>query len=86
MNAFSPFLSYVSSYELYISWETWRMTPKNDIYATLDAGGILYSLSVLFYLFFGKTVWTHYCKYLYSVKFGWSYITFRLTQTIYFII
>ena len=52
-------------------------------YATRAAGGIIYSLSVLFLIIFGKAVRTHYCKYLYSVKSGWSEITLRLTQNIY---
>ena len=53
------------------------------IYATPAAGGIIYSLRVFFLFFFGKAVRTHYCKYLYSVKSGWSKITSRLTQNIY---
>ena len=53
-------------------------------YATPAAGGIIYSLNVFCFVFFGKTVRTHYCKYLYSVKSGWSQITCKLTQNIYF--
>ena len=44
-------------------------------YATRAAGGIIYSLSVPFLFIFGRTVRTDYCKYLYSVKSGWSQIT-----------
>ena len=34
------------------------------------AGGIIYSLSVPFFFFVGKTIRTHYCKYLYFQKSG----------------